>query len=667
MNRGVLLACCGILFLLSAAITSRLANDDGPFEPRQVPQPIIADAPTIVVPPPPPETDPRREQLKRIISSIEAPDLEPALPIVGMVRMEDGTPIAGATIVARSQLERVATSAVDREERLIQWVEREVQEDRVDADPWQTTSDENGRFELTRLPLTRFLVSAKHPRWSFNRASRSTSPGSLVVFVAQEPKLEVDLQVRLADGSIPARAEVVFAPGRFASLSAANGTLIHGHFDDQGSTHIHQITSALGRRFKPWTPGKSTREVESGFHMVIARSADGRVSDPLEVFIEKSDGPQTILLEIRESGAVRVDVVQSVDRVSGFHYFLLQIDRLHPPPPSALLGGIASGWDAGEWPRTIPRVPPGTYLVGIGSGEVIWGHQIIGVSDQRVDVLFDLAEPGEGNFLLARVVDGQGKALSATFQRRAITNNGRSSGSVDSIIRGDDGIYRIALTEKDASADQFFLSARTDAGTIEVEVGEDRDQVIEFRFGSSARVTLNISGFDDLWRDRRSSRLEGYSIQTALVPPGEQVGSGKWHSASRTQRNLSGPGSGAPPTPGIIRKDMGTIQAGDYELVIGTNARHYQTLEVMRVPLTVGAVDLEIPIALPPLHQIEVLRSAPWPITIATPEGTFLHVFLDDDETTVTLPTGTYEISVGPIQKTIEVPRHKQVDLRGED
>ncbi|HIA27369.1 MAG TPA: carboxypeptidase regulatory-like domain-containing protein [Planctomycetes bacterium] len=332
MNRGVLLACCGILFLLSAAITSRLANDDGPFEPRQVPQPIIADAPTIVVPQVP-ETDSRREQLKRIISSIEAPDLEPALPIVGMVRMEDGTPIAGATIVARSQLERVATSAVDREERLIQWVEREVQEDRVDADPWQTTSDENGRFELTRLPLTRFLVSAKHPRWSFNRASRSTSPGSLVVFVAQEPKLEVDLQVRLADGSIPARAEVVFAPGRFASLSAANGTLIHGHFDDQGSTHIHQITSALGRRFKPWSPGESTREVESGYHMVIARSADGLVSDPLEVFIEKSDGPQTILLEIPESGAVRVDVVQSVDRVSGFHYFLLQIDRLHPPPP----------------------------------------------------------------------------------------------------------------------------------------------------------------------------------------------------------------------------------------------------------------------------------------------------------------------------------------------
>ena len=667
MNRGVLLACCGILFLLSAAITSRLANDDGPFEPRQVPQPIIADAPTIVVPQAP-ETDSRREQLERIISSIEAPDLEPALPIVGIVRMEDGTPIAGATIVARSQLERLATSAVDREERLIQWVEHEVQEDRVDSDQWQTTSDENGRFELTRLPLTRFLVSAKHPQWSFNRARLSTSPGSLVVFVAREPKLEVDLQVRLADGSIPARAEVVFAPGRYTT-QAVNRNFRTEKFGtySRGISQLNNIVAELSSKFTSWTPEKSVKEVEPGFHTAIARSSDGRVSDPLEVFIEKSDGPQTILLEIPESGAVRVDAVQSDGSASRLHYFLLQIDRLHPPPPSALLGGMASGWDAGEWPRTIPRVPPGTYMVGIGSGEVIWAHQIIGVSDQRVDVLFDLAEPGEGNFLLARVVDGQGNSLSATFQRRAISNNGLSSGSVDSIIRGDDGIYRIALSEKDASADQFFLSAKTDAGTIEVEVGEDRDQVIEFRFVSSARVTLYISGFDDLWRDNRSSRLMGYSIQTALIPPGEQVGSGKWHSAPRTQRNLSGPGSGAPPTPGIIRKDMGTIQAGDYELVIGTNPRHHQTLEVLRVPLTVGAVDLEIPIALPPLHQIEVLQSSPWPITIATPEGKFLHIFLDDDETTVTLPTGTYEFSVGPIQKTIEVPRHKQVDLRGEE
>ena len=666
MSRGLLLASSGILFVLSAAITINLAGDDDSSVPRPEPQTVIADAPAIVVPPAP-ETDSRREQLKQIISTIEAPDLEGALPIVGFVRMEDGTPIAGATIVAKSKLERLATSGADPEERLIQWIEHEVQEDRVDSDQWQTTSDENGRFELTDLPLTRFLISAKHPRWNFNRARRSTSPGSLVVFVAQEPKLEVDLQVRLADGSKPAKAEVAFAPGRFASLSAADLDLVHGHFYSQGSTHINQVASALGSKFKPWTPGESTREVESGYHMAIARSADGRVSDPLEVFIEKSVGRQTILLEIPESGAVRVDVVQSDGRASRLHYFLLQIDRQHPPPFSALLDGMASGWGAGEWPRTIPRVPPGVYLVGIGSREVIWGHQIIEVSDQRVDVLFDLAEPGEGNFLLARVVDGQGKALIATFRRRAITNNSRSSGSVDSIIRGDDGIYRIALTEEEASADQFFLSARTDAGTIEVEVGDDHNQVIEFRFGSSARVKLHFSGLDDLWRDSLSSGFRGYSIPTALVPPGEQVGPGKWHRASRRRRVLSGAGSDPPSTPGFISEDLGTVQAGDYDLVVGTNILRYSTLEVLRVPITVGGVDLEIPIALPPLYRIEVLRSGRWAITIATPEGKAIHLFLDEDETTVTLPTGTYEFSIGPIKKTIDVPRQMQVDLRGEE
>jgi len=79
MNRGVLLACCGILFLLSAAITSRLANDDGPFEPRQVPQPIIADLPTNALGP---ETASRTEQLAKIIDAFDSPSLPPALPIV---------------------------------------------------------------------------------------------------------------------------------------------------------------------------------------------------------------------------------------------------------------------------------------------------------------------------------------------------------------------------------------------------------------------------------------------------------------------------------------------------------------------------------------------------------------------------------------------------------
>ena len=62
-----------------------------------------------------------------------------------------------------------------------------------------------------------------------------------------------------------------------------------------------------------------------------------------------------------------------------------------------------------------------------------------------------------------------------------------------------------------------------------------------------------------------------------------------------------------------------------------------------------------------------MLQSGRWAITIATPEGKAIHLFLDEDETTVTLPTGTYEFSIGPIKKTIDVPRQMQVDLRGEE
>jgi len=83
--------------------------------------------------------------------------------------------------------------------------------------------------------------------------------------------------------------------------------------------------------------------------------------------------------------------------------------------------------------------------------------------------------------------------------------------------------------------------------------------------------------------------------------------------------------------------------------------------------MLVGDVDLEIPVALPPLYPIEVLQTENSNFTIIMPDGKIMRVFLDKGETTVTLPAGTYEFSLGPIKKTIDVPRHRQIDLRGEE
>jgi hypothetical protein len=658
MNRGLLLACCVILFLLSAAITSRLANDDGPFEPRQVPQPIIADAPAIVVPPPPPETDSRREQLKRIISSIEAPDLEPALPIVGMVRMEDGTPIAGATIVARAHLQPTTSTVMDGDDRLLHQIEDEVRAERMNSSRWQSTSDASGRFKLTDLALTRYRISVKHPKWDFQRTHQNTTPGTIILFLAQEPRSEVDLQVRLADGSIPPKAEVAIAPGRYLTTGRSSSGLGAGSASTSGSTLINQIVSKLDSQFNTWTPEKSTREVKPGHYTVIARSTDGQVSDPLEVFIEKSARSHSVLLEIPRSGGIHVDVADwAVETAMFFHLFLLRIDGERPPPLSALFGGMRhTGTGVELWPRSIPSVPPGTYLVGVGSSAVIWDHRIVEVSDQSVEIEFDLSHPGDGNILLARVVDDHGHPLKARFDRRAIRSRGVSSGSVDSFLLGDDGIYRIALTDRVAQADQLFLSAKTEAGSIEMEVGEDPEQIIEFRFGNSAKVQLNISGFDEKWER---------SLQIALVLPGEKVGQNKWQRAGGRSRY----GSESESPPGFISKDLGTVQAGQYDIAVGLMMRSLggPPFEVLRMPISVGSVGLEIPIGLPRLYQIEVLQIRPWPLNINTPGEDPVVVFLDRGEGTISLPSGTFEISSGTYKQTIEVPRQRQIDLRGEE
>ena len=657
MNRGLLLACCVILFLLSAAITSRLANDDGPFEPRQVPQPIIADAPAIVVPPPPPETDSRREQLERIISSIEAPDLQRAMPIVGFVRKEDGTPISGATIVAQAKLDRPGTFRGIAPDRLIRWIEGEVQEDRVNSAPKQVTSDENGRFELTHLSLTRYQISAEHPRWNFNRAIRNTKPGSLIVFLAQESKPQVDLQVRLADGSIPAKAEVVFAPGRYTTQAVKRNfrTKEFGAYS-RGISQLNNIVAELSRKFTSWTPENSVKEVEPGFHTAIARSSDGRVSDVIEVFIEKSAGKQHVLLEIPQTGAMSVDLVQTGRETDLFRCFLLQIDKQRPPPVSALFGAgvLEAHMGLSTWPRTVHRVPPGAYLVGVGAGSVIWGHRIVEVSDQPVEVIFDLFDATEGNFLHARVVDHQGTPLKTKFKLRSIRSRTDSTRSVKSLPLEEEGTFRIALPDLN-SANQLFLIAETDEGSIELPVGEDRGQIFEYRFGSNANVKIEFSGFGGAWEK---------SLQIALVPPGDKIGS----YGDRWQRMVPpwGGSSEHPSGPAFLSKDLGNVQAGDYDLLVATDIHRLSPpIEVLRLPVTIGGYDLEIPIDLPPLYQIEVLQSAQWPFTIATPEGSPIDVFPDEGETTVTLPTGSYHFSVGTVQKTIDVPHQRQVDLRG--
>jgi len=121
-----------------------------------------------------------------------------------------------------------------------------------------------------------------------------------------------------------------------------------------------------------------------------------------------------------------------------------------------------------------------------------------------------------------------------------------------------------------------------------------------------------------------------------------------------------------PSGPAFLSKDLGNVQAGDYDLLVATDIHRFSPpIEVLRLPVTIGGYDLEIPIDLPPLYPIEVLQSAQWPFTIATPEGSPIDVFPDEGETTVTLPTGSYHFAIGTIQQTIDVPHQRQVDLRG--
>ena len=661
MSRGPFLACCAILFLLSAAITSRLANDDGPFEPRQAPQPIISDTPTNALGP---ETASRTEQLAKIIDAFDSPSLPPALPIVGFVRSRNGTPIAGATVGAKARLAPIPKEEASTEEQLANWLEKEVRSEKVTSSPIQTITDETGRFELTDLPLTRYLVSAEHPMWRFD--SQQSQPGSFILFKGLKRSAQIEFQVRFADGTIPEEAHLYLIRRGLPQRWIKSG--------ESPTSVVNKILNK-NEKFATWNRDHPIHEVHTGEFFVFARTPEGAVSEPVVATSEYSAVNQKITLEINQTGSIQVDVVNAEGGVIHDCYALL-IDPLRPPPATVLHRGRKFPDLGGGWPRSLGWVPPGNYLVGVGSSRAIWAYQVVEVGDRPVEVLLDLTDPDASGSLLARVVDGTGETIDASFKFRAepsrpLTWQMKAPSTLHApSFLGADGLYRVRVPEEAIGANRLLLSASTTHGTMSVEIGENRLHPFEFRFTASGTVRLNFFGLDEAW---------GSHFGVILVPRGEEVGlrswtrvSGDWNSTERQQLR------------GVAHLKLGTIPVGDYDIVIGIDSSRsrqtgmnafvramsggYQpTLEVARQPFSFKGGDLKIPIGVPPIYEIEILTDGLWKFTLTPEGGASIPIGVPSYlEQVITLPAGIFEVSSPTHSQTIVVPQQRQIDLRGE-
>ena len=636
MSRGPFLACCAILFLLSAAITCRLASGGGPSLPHQAPQPIIADTPTKALGP---ETASRTEQLAKIIDAIDSPSLPPALPIVGFVRSRNGTPIAGATVGARTLLAPIPNEEASTEEQMANWVNEQVLSEKVNSSPIQTISDETGRFEMTDLPLTRYYLSAQHPRWRFD--SQHSQPGSFVLFEGRERRATIEFQVRFADGTIPEEAYLYLTPTK---------SVEQWHADPWGGGAgvIHLVLNRTDKH-ATWSRDRPIHEVETGEFFVFARTPEGAVSEPVVATSEYSAVNQKITLEIYQTGSIQVDVVNA-EGGNNLDCYALLIDPLRPPPATHLHRGRHFPRHGGGWPRSIGWVPPGNYLVGVGTSRAIWAYQVVEVGDRPVEVLLDLTEPDASGCLFARVVDGTGETMNANFQIDSLEGRNPSISNYATSFLGADGIYRVRVPEGQGDASHLLLSAKTVHGTIAVEVGEDRHHPFEFRFTSSGTVQLNLSGLDyEAWD----------LLRVVLVPRGKEVGLRDWSGPGGTseQHRLSG----------VAKYNLGKIPAGDYDIVLGTPIQRREMMEVARQPFYFTGRDQEIPIVVPPLYQIEILTPGPRKITLVPERGEPIQLIVPHKQVTILLPAGIFEISSETHSQTIVVPQHRQIDLRGEE
>ena len=521
----------------------------------------------------------------RSIQRIEQPQVQERVggeQLGGNILTLDGQPLGGVVLVARDASRKPASVEDTRA------VGTGVPDDdsldatlRKAAESWgraregrqRTESRPDGSYGFEGLVAGTYRVKAYKVGWSIEAIAGETAlTGETLNFLAQ-PYHEVELDVRLPDGSQPSEALI--------------------------------ILSGEGSGMQPWTP--AAPRIKTSKRRVTVDVRSGMLDHPSNKGLSSRYGAEGVFLDVTDTQTSHE--VQLEERL-------------------ALVGRLFDPWNPGSNERVrLLRIPvgqsyedkklaesdnafrtrdgrfgffdldPGSYAVGVrGTGETVRVYELVDISEGLVEVDLHLQEPEAADHIVARCLAPDGVPLDS-IQFRAVTRTGeRERSNTLSAKRAPDGSWWLPWAGFQPKVEDWAGDTRAvviaesrEYGQCEVPVSQGESELL-FSFPDPCKLCVRIAGYVG------HPHSEGLGIR--VVQAGENG------------RTLASSGSGRRGRGGSRLDSTGEVTfhalpPGSFEVLLTYSMQWSQaTLSTTPVQLSGGLETLEL--ASVPLHELRV-------------------------------------------------------------
>lgn len=514
--------------------------------------------------------------------------------VEGLVRDEQGRPIAGAKVILRPTGRRSRTASLPEPMDDPTAAPEEPSEEEAlarYAENWrasraarrETTTGPDGRFVVSGLPEGTWQVNCWKRGFFFDDSGSVVETGREVVITGMRAS-RVTLDVRLPDGSAPAYAVV--------------GSM------DPSRPDSGRILERYG-----WTPEKPDIWLPPGTFKVraeIPEEAAARAgvegewsSAPQIVRLAAGEAQGPVRLELRRRTGVRGRVVPPDNRAEkDYTVSLVPLAPGQEPPARLGFDTASTTTNAYAWygfAFEFLDLTPGRYAVLVSSdfdGPIL-GREVVEVRDgiQRVEVPLESLSSIPSLKVSVLAPDGTPVphvSFNWQIQRATSTSARTASATQDE----QPGRFAVLLDQEviealEAGDGTVLLEAESEAwGEVRTTVTSTEGEIL-LRFQEPAELVVHVRGFD---------RPDVAGMLKVDVEPIE----GDAH-----RRIMSGEGKPGPD--GIVRK--AALQPGRYRVVLYRVTDEYG---MNRTALAEEVVDLgpgrrDITLTVPPLHTLTVV------------------------------------------------------------
>jgi len=427
-----------------------------------------------------------RESARSLREMLEALPIDPVPTgngrVTGVVKTDDGNPLAGVEFVAMPNRQRVWTKrsrapARPPEPDLVGMVQQSVSYARWSRDgARKATSAADGSFALEGLGDVEYHLSGYSAGYRLQRKDRGTVRAGAAVEFEAKPLVRIEVDIAVEGSGAPEKANVHFTQRR------GNGS--------SGSS-------------QRWTPSEPWIELEPG-RFEIHASLEGELGGKSEVqhlTIKEGDTDLRLSLTIKLKPALRltIQVPDTID-VSYLQGWLLRAAGDNPPSCEELRNsGVRQSAHRSQRTMLWKDLEPGRYLVGatFGAFQQSATTALVEVSTGLTEHLIDLPEPSGEGVIRVRLLDPDGAPAGGVQWTIAHRKGGSSSsGGQNSLVRKD-GIHLLSAGNMGPfEGGVHTITASTPTwGALSSLFDPTSSGVLEMRFAKPAEVVGQITGY----------------------------------------------------------------------------------------------------------------------------------------------------------------------------